>query len=132
MTTEQQTAATPQSNGASKDLDGLTLPRRDVRRKRPPALFFLLRLETLRRVGRVTSLLVLDFIGVIGALFTALMLKLVVRDHVSFSVVWHQTKQWTPFAYLITVLMFAHADLYAERARRPGFARIATAPSSDC
>ncbi len=31
------------------------------------------------------------------------------------------------FAYLITVLMFARADLYADRPRRPGLARIATA-----
>ena len=50
-------------------------PERDVRRKRPPLLSFLLRLETLRRVARVLSLLVLDFIGVAGALFTALVLK---------------------------------------------------------
>jgi exopolysaccharide biosynthesis polyprenyl glycosylphosphotransferase len=31
------------------------------------------------------------------------------------------------FAYLITVLMFARVDLYADRPRRPGFARIAGA-----
>src|SRR5207302_4032989 len=30
-------------------------------------------------------------------------------------------------AYLITVLMFARADLYADRPRRPGFSTIATA-----
>ena len=58
----------------------MPLPDRDVRRKRPPFLSFLLRLETLRRVARVVSLLVLDFIGVVGALFTALMLKLAVHD----------------------------------------------------
>ena len=34
---------------------------RDVRRKRPPALSFLLRMDTLRRVARVVSLLALDF-----------------------------------------------------------------------
>ena len=37
---------------------------RDMRRKRPPALSFLLRWSTLRRVARVLSLLALDFAGV--------------------------------------------------------------------
>ena len=37
------------------------LPERDVRRKRPPALSFLLRMETLRKATRVISLLALDF-----------------------------------------------------------------------
>ena len=44
--------------------DAVPLPERDVRRKRPPALSFLLRMETLRRVARVVSLLALDFAGV--------------------------------------------------------------------
>src|SRR5947209_20380439 len=54
-------------NGAERAEFGL--PRRDVRRKRPPLLSFLLRTETLRRVARVVSLLALDFVGVVGALF---------------------------------------------------------------
>ena len=49
----------------------MPLPERDIRRKRPPFLSFVLRWETLRKVARVASLLVLDFIGVVGALFTA-------------------------------------------------------------
>ena len=39
-------------------------PERDVRRKRPPALSFLLRLDTLRRARASLSLLALDFAGV--------------------------------------------------------------------
>jgi exopolysaccharide biosynthesis polyprenyl glycosylphosphotransferase len=103
------------------------LPVRDVRRKRPPALSLLLRLETLRRVGRVLSLMVLDFVGVVAALFTALIIKSAIVDHADVSSVWKQTRHWTAFAYLITVLMFARADLYADRPRRPGLARIAVA-----
>ncbi len=34
-----------------------------MRRKRPPALAFLLRMDTLRRLARVASLLALDFVG---------------------------------------------------------------------
>ena len=103
------------------------LPDRDVRRKRPPFLSFLLRLETLRRAARVASLLVLDFVGVAGAVFTALALKLALKGNLDWSVALSDAKRFVPFAYLITVLMFARADLYADRPRRPGLASIATA-----
>jgi exopolysaccharide biosynthesis polyprenyl glycosylphosphotransferase len=105
----------------------LELPDRDVRRKRPPMLSFLLRLETLRRGARVLSLLALDLLGVAGAIFTALTIKIAIHSHLGWDVAWQQTRHWTPFAYLVTVLMFARADLYADRPRRPGLSRIATA-----
>ncbi len=128
MTIEQQEATRSETNGTSAGPIESPLPERDVRRKRPPALSFVLRLETLRRVARVLSLLILDFVGVAGALITALLVKLLVRgDHIAFSSVYHQTRHWIAFAYLITVLMFARADLYADRPRRPGFAQIGTA-----
>src|SRR5271167_750241 len=57
-------------------------PDHDMRRKRPPALSFLLRLATARRLARVVSLLALDFVGVSLAIFTALILKEVVHGHV--------------------------------------------------
>src|SRR5689334_19450910 len=47
---------------------------RDMRRKRPPALSFLLRMSTARRLARVVSLLALDFAGVSLAIFTSLVL----------------------------------------------------------
>ena len=129
MTIDQQEATgTTRANGAHQGPAGVPLPGRDVRRKRPPVLLFLLRLETLRRVVRVVSLLILDFIGVAGALMTALAVKIWIQgDHFSFSIVWDQTRHWLAFAYLITVLMFARVDLYADRTRRPGFAQIGTA-----
>ncbi len=58
----------------------VVLPPTDIRRKRPPALSFLLRMDTLRRFARVVSLLALDFAGVFAAIFTALMVKAVLRD----------------------------------------------------
>src|SRR5688572_25924355 len=54
---------------------GLRLPEYDVRRKRPPLLSFLLRMDTLRSAARVVSLLAVDFAGVFAAIFTALALK---------------------------------------------------------
>jgi exopolysaccharide biosynthesis polyprenyl glycosylphosphotransferase len=104
-----------------------TLPERDVRRKRPPLIMFLLRLETLRRLVRVGALLLLDLGGVIAALFTAMALKLALLGAFNVHDAWRGMHQWLAFAYLVTVLMFARVDLYADRPRRPGLARIASA-----
>jgi exopolysaccharide biosynthesis polyprenyl glycosylphosphotransferase len=102
-------------------------PDHDIRRKRPLVLSFLLKLETARRVARVLSLLVLDYIGVVAALTSALLLKLALRGHFSLTLAWGQAHHWTPFAYLVTVLMFARADLYSDRPRRPGIGKIISA-----
>ncbi len=103
------------------------LPPLDMRRKRPPALAFLLRLHTLRRVARVLSLLALDYVGVVAALFTALVVKQAILGNADLEGAWRQTGSWGAFAYLVTVLMFARVDLYADRPRRPGLVKIATA-----
>ncbi len=124
---EQHEATGSGSDGTYGGPPSFGLPERDVRRKRPPALSFLLRLETLRRVGRVISLLAIDCTGVIGALFTALIVKLWLRGDTNVALAWHETRQWGSFACLITILMFARVDLYAARSRRPGLARIAGA-----
>jgi exopolysaccharide biosynthesis polyprenyl glycosylphosphotransferase len=97
---------------------------RDMRRKRPPALSFLLRFDTARRLARVVSLLALDFAGVALAIFTALLLKALVRDHVLLTPALHETERILAFAYLLTALLFARSGLYAERAQRPGLSRI--------
>jgi exopolysaccharide biosynthesis polyprenyl glycosylphosphotransferase len=102
-----------------------TLPPVDIRRKRPPALSFLLRAETLRRCARVVTLLALDLAGLFAAIFTALMIKAVVRDNSwAWETSWHETKNTIAFAYLVTVLLFARSGLYADRAVRPGLPRI--------
>src|ERR1044072_6705281 len=102
-----------------------TLSHRDVRRKRPPAMAFLLKLGTLRKVVRVCTLGTLDFFGIYMALLTALTLKagLTSGD-------WnprHQAAQLDPrfqFAFLVTVLLFARSGLYSSRGERPGMTRI--------
>ena len=105
--------------------DPIVLPAIDVRRKRPPALSFLLRWETLRRASRVLSLLALDFVCLLAALVVALMVKSVLRDHVW---AWRESlesaRHTVAFAYLVTALLFARSGLYAERAQRPGLSRI--------
>jgi exopolysaccharide biosynthesis polyprenyl glycosylphosphotransferase len=124
---DERQATTPVKNGAVTGSVTLLPGERDMRRKRPPLLSFLLRVETVRRIGRVVSLLALDFIGVLAALFTALELKVLLRGHANAAEVWAQSRHWVAFAYLVTVLMFARVDLYAERNRRPGLARIVSA-----
>ncbi|MCW3056746.1 MAG: sugar transferase, partial [Solirubrobacterales bacterium] len=112
----------PEADAATVELPELT--DRDIRRKRPPALSFLLRMATLRRVGRVLSLLALDFAAVALAIFTALVLNEYVRGVVSPEKAIHGTEQFLPFAYLLTALLFARSGLYAARAVRPGLSRI--------
>jgi exopolysaccharide biosynthesis polyprenyl glycosylphosphotransferase len=105
----------------------LRLPEHDVRRKRPPALFFLLRMETLRRMGRIGSLLALDFVGIYAAILTALTIKAAARGQLDWGAVLHETRRTVAFAYLVTVLLFARSSLYANRAERPGLSRIVAA-----
>ncbi|HZU39733.1 MAG TPA: hypothetical protein VE992_01705, partial [Solirubrobacteraceae bacterium] len=99
--TIEETEAPPGARGGYPPVL-VPLPDRDVRRKRPPLLSFLLRLETFRRVARVISLLAIDYLGVMAALFTALGLKvLLTGDPGGAAVAWHQTRQWSWFAYLM-------------------------------
>src|SRR5215204_4415025 len=103
----------------------VVLPAVDIRRKRPPALSFLLRMDTLRRFARVLSLLALDFAGVFAAIITALMVKAVVRDGTwAWDESFTEAKESVAFAYLVTALLFARSGLYAERSQRPGLPRI--------
>jgi exopolysaccharide biosynthesis polyprenyl glycosylphosphotransferase len=115
------------------------LSDRDVRRKRPPSFAFLLKLDTLRKVLRLSALVTLDLFGVYMAIVTALTLKagLVSGD-------WNPRHVVGPiphaahasadqlvnvdvalkFAILVTVLLFARSGLYASRGERPGMTRI--------
>jgi exopolysaccharide biosynthesis polyprenyl glycosylphosphotransferase len=133
MRSRQGYVSIERTNLADRQVTGIPapgpaqLPERDVRRKRPPLVSFILRIETLRRVARVVSLLILDLIGVAGALLTTLMVKLALKGDLDLGMAWAQMKHWIWFGYLVTVLLFARVDLYAERTRRPGMARIATA-----
>src|SRR4051794_36651890 len=100
------------------------LPERDVRAKRPSGLGFILKLDTLRRVARILSLLALDFAMLFAAILTALCLKAALRDAWDPKASLQETQDTISFAYLVTVLLFARSGLYAERAVRPGLSRI--------
>jgi len=102
----------------------IPLPSRDVRRKRPPALSFLLRWDTVRSLGRILALLAIDLVGIGAAIFTALALKDGVLGDLDLREVWGQTRDIVAFTYLVTVLLFARSSLYARRPVRPGLPRI--------
>ena len=96
-----------------------------MRSKRPPAMSFLLRMDTARRAARVVSLLALDFVGVALAIFTALVLKEVVLGSLNATPCLRRDQALpVPFAYLLTALLFARSGLYAARSQRPGLSRI--------
>jgi len=122
-TREVQVPRPVQADGAEEILR-LGILDRDVRRRRPPGVSLLLRWETMRRLARVVSLLALDFACLYAALFTALALKALVHDKFSVGTTLHTARQFVPFVYLVTALLFARSGLYAERAARPGLTRI--------
>jgi exopolysaccharide biosynthesis polyprenyl glycosylphosphotransferase len=128
MAPATQTPAPPSRPHPLDALSEATVRRepseRDMRRKRSPALSFLLRAETARRAARVLTLLALDFVGLSAAIFTALVLKAAVLSEVSVHGVYEETRSILAFAYLLTALLFARSGLYATRAQRPGMTRI--------
>ncbi|HEX4720389.1 MAG TPA: hypothetical protein VH300_17860, partial [Thermoleophilaceae bacterium] len=100
------------------------LPPRDVRARRPFLLRAIIRLRTLRSIARVLMLGALDAAGVFLAIWTALELKALLRDKSDLTLSYHQAQDVALLAILVTLLLFARSDLYADRAVRPGFTRV--------
>jgi exopolysaccharide biosynthesis polyprenyl glycosylphosphotransferase len=124
-TTEQTPRKARTQAPADSQTPDFALSDRDVRRKRPPLLAFLLKLDTLRKVVRVSTLLTIDFFGVYMAIITALWLKagmLTADWRVNLQA--QQTRELFDFAFLLTVLLFARSGLYSMRGERPGMSRI--------
>src|SRR3954468_23151855 len=100
------------------------LPPRDVRSRRPLLLRAIIQLRTLRSIARVVVLGVLDALGLFLAIWTALELKAALREKSDLTLSYHQAQDVAPLAILVTLLLFARSDLYADRAVRPGFTRV--------
>ena len=101
---------------------------RDVRAARP-YVFLRTPLRTFaRRVLGVTSLALLDAVGLSLGLYLALVLRSVVfGDPVLWSLLWRtESEEWLPFLIPITLLVFWQAGLYATRERRAGLGRVAS------
>ena len=101
---------------------------RDIRAPRAPYLLFrLASRDSYRRIARVSALLALDLAGIFAAIFSALAVKALVRGEFTFTSTLEGTVDYLPFAFLITMLLFARASLYGPRESRPGMARIIAA-----
>lgn len=127
MTLDETTHRAGPANGTSAAASPLLLSAADRRRSRPPLLPSLVRRESLRRVGRVISLMAIDYVGVAGAVMTALIVKMAIQGQIDAGAAWSQASGWTAFAYLLTLLTFSRVHLYADRRRQPGVMKIAGA-----
>ena len=76
----------------------------------------------------ITSLALLDAVGLSLGLYIALVLRSVVfGDPVLWSLLWRtESEEWLPFLIPITLLVFWQAGLYATRERRAGLGRVAS------
>jgi exopolysaccharide biosynthesis polyprenyl glycosylphosphotransferase len=98
-------------------------PLGDIRSGRPVALRRLP--AVFRRLGSIASLVLLDLAGLTLGVYSALALRaLYYDDELLWGVLWRGESEWLPFLTLVTVLVFWHAGLYAERERRTGMGRI--------
>jgi exopolysaccharide biosynthesis polyprenyl glycosylphosphotransferase len=95
-----------------------------MRARRPFLLRAIIKMRTLRAIARVLVLGALDALGVFLAIWTALELKALLRDKSDLTLSYHQAQDVAPLAILVTLLLFARSDLYADRAVRPGFTRV--------
>lgn len=120
------TTPLPDTQESGPELAAVAVPGRDrdVRRKRPPVLRFLVRRETFRQVARIVSLFVLDAAGVYAAILVALCVKALVKDKWDFEGATTQAYHFATFAVLLTTLLFARSGLYADRASRPGLRAV--------
>ena len=99
---------------------------RDVRAARPYVLSRVPLRTFGRRVLGITSLALLDMVGLALGIYLALVLRsFVFGDPVFWSLLWRtEVNEWLPFLIPITLLVFWHAGLYADRERRSGLGRV--------
>ena len=101
---------------------------RDVRALRPYVLQRGPVRTLLRRLLAVTTLVLLDTVGLALGIYVALVLRSgVYGDPVLWSLLWRtEADEWLPFLVPITLLVFWQAGLYASRERRAGLGRVAS------
>src|SRR5262249_28060974 len=97
----------------------------DIRAATPPIFRASHLTPALRRVASITALVAIDVAGVTTGLFGALVLREIYYGRtIDWHGLWQAETDWLPFLILVTVLVFAQGNLYADRERRPGMGRI--------
>jgi exopolysaccharide biosynthesis polyprenyl glycosylphosphotransferase len=97
----------------------------DVRAATPPIFRTTHLAPALRRVASITALVAIDVAGVTIGLFAAFVLREIYYGRtINWHGLWQAETDWLPFLILVTLLVFAQGNLYADRERRPGLGRI--------
>src|SRR5436189_371266 len=97
----------------------------DVRAATPPIFRTTHLAPALRRVASITALVAIDVAGVTVGLFSAFVLREIYYGRaINWHGLWQAETDWLPFLILVTLLVFAQSNLYADRERRPGLGRI--------
>jgi exopolysaccharide biosynthesis polyprenyl glycosylphosphotransferase len=97
----------------------------DVRSATPPILRGSHLVPVVRRLASIATLAAIDAGGVTAGLFVSFVLREVYYGRsLRWGSLWQTETDWLPFLILVTLLVFAQGDLYAERERRPGLGRV--------
>jgi exopolysaccharide biosynthesis polyprenyl glycosylphosphotransferase len=97
----------------------------DVRSATPPIFRVTHLAPVVRRLASIAALAAIDAAGVTAGLFISFVLREIYYGRsLHWGSLWQTETDWLPFLILITLLVFAQGDLYAERERRPGLGRV--------
>ncbi len=97
----------------------------DVRSATPPIFRVTHLAPVVRRLASIAALAAIDAAGVTAGLFVSFLLREIYYGRsLHWGSLWQTETDWLPFLILITLLVFAQGDLYAERERRPGLGRV--------
>ena len=100
----------------------------DVRSGTPALLQATRLLSLTRRLASIVALATIDAVGLAAGLYSAFVVREVFYGRQPrWHALWSAASDWLPFLLLVTLLVFAQGDLYAERERRPGTGRIVSA-----
>ena len=106
-----------------QEVEPAVLPERDVRAGKP-LLSGILRFDLLRGLVRIVALGALDLIGLLLAIYTALVVKAAITSPEQIDQMWGQAKEYFPLGGLVMLLLFARSGLYRQRSQRPGSSKV--------
>src|SRR5437016_3746338 len=101
-------------------------PAADIRSIRPTIFTRAPWTAFARRVFSIASLVAIDLSALALALYLGLVLRELARGdtHPFWGILWNAERDWLPFLWLVTVLVFWRNGLYATRELRTGVGRI--------
>jgi exopolysaccharide biosynthesis polyprenyl glycosylphosphotransferase len=106
--------------------ESASAPPTDIRSIRPTILARAPWTALARRVSSIGALVAIDLCGLALALYLGLVLREFARGdmHPFWGILWSAERDWLPFLWLVTVLVFWRNGLYSSRELRGGMGRI--------